>query len=133
MQTATGPITGIDTYNGSVQRSGLYQGFRVLFDTYDYVALPTAQVFPFVASINWPSQINGVAMSSDHRWMVVTSIGTLINAPTLAVLAGFSSTGLPIGLQIIGRNHDDFSLMDLAQNWERRTPWARRRPPLLDS
>jgi amidase len=125
------PVAGIDTYNGSVKRTGFYQGFRTLFDTYDYVVMPTAQVFPFDAKIKWPGRINGVAMSSYHRWMEVTSIGTLINAPTLAVPAGFSAAGLPIGLQVIARNHDDFSLMDLAQAWERGTPFAQRRPALL--
>ena len=127
-----GPITGLDTYNGSVKRTALYQAFRLLFEEFDYAVLPTAQVFPFDASIHWPASINGVAMSSYHRWMEVTAIGTLINAPTLAMPAGFSRAGLPIGLQVIARNHDDFSLMDLAHAWERRTRWVQRvKPPLL--
>ena len=42
-------ISGLDTYNGSVKRTGLYQAFRTLFETYDYAVLPTAQVFPFDA------------------------------------------------------------------------------------
>lgn len=124
-------ITGIDTYNGSVKRTGLYQAFRTLFQSYDYVVLPTAQVFPFDLAQHWPASINGVTMSSYHRWMEVTALGTLLNAPTLAMPAGFSAGGLPIGLQVIARNHDDFSLMDLAAAWERRADWMRRRPALL--
>ncbi|HEU5265122.1 MAG TPA: amidase [Jatrophihabitans sp.] len=126
-----GPITGLDTYNGSVQRTALYQAFRLLFEDYDYAVLPTAQVFPFDASIPWPTSINGVAMSAYHRWMEVTAIGTLLNAPTLAMPAGFSRSGLPIGLQVIARNHDDFSLMDLAHVWERATRWVQRVKPAL--
>ena len=70
-------------------------------------------------------------MSSYHRWMEVTSIGTLIGAPTLAVPAGFSSAGLPMGLQVIGRNHDDQGLLDLAHGWDSVTASDRRLPPLL--
>jgi amidase len=127
-----GPLTGLDTWNGSVKRTGLYQAFRTLFETYDYVVLPTAQVFPFDASIQWPHEIQGTPMSSYHRWMEVTALGTLLNAPTLAMPAGFSEAGLPIGLQVIGRNHDDFGLLDLAAAWERRTTWVQRVvPPLV--
>ena len=126
------PLSGIDVYDGSVKRTAMYQAFRKLFETYDYVVLPTAQLFPFDADVTWPRSVDGVAMSSYHRWMEVTSIGTLIGAPTLAMPAGFSSSGLPIGLQVIGRNHDESSVLDLAEAWERRTGWVDRvLPPLL--
>ncbi|RSM62254.1 amidase, partial [Actinoplanes sp. ATCC 53533] len=50
----------------------------------------------------------------------------------LTLPGGFSTTGLPIGLQVIGRNHDDYALMDLAQAWEKQTAGLRRTlPPLL--
>lgn len=126
-------ISGLDTFNGSVQRTAMYQAFRTLFETYDYVVLPTAQLFPFDKDLHWPTEIEGTAMSSYHRWMEVTAIGTLLAAPTLAVPAGFSRAGLPMGLQVIGRNHDDWGLMKLAEGWDRVTAWSGRLPPLLDS
>ena len=72
---------------------------------------------PFDAGLDWPREVAGVAMSAYHRWMEVTTIGTLINAPVLAVPAGFGPSGLPIGLQVIGRNHDDHGLLELARRW----------------
>ena len=126
-----GPISAVDVFENSEKRTALYETFRTMFETYDYVVLPTAQLFPFDASTHWPKTVNGVAMSSYHRWMEVTTLGTLINAPTLAMPAGFSSKGLPIGLQVIGRNHDDFSLMDLAHAWETHGHQASDRPPAL--
>ncbi len=126
-----GPISAVDVYQASVRRSDLYHAFRKLFTNYDYAVLPTAQVLPFDASWHWPAEVNGVRMSSYHRWMEVTTIGTLINAPTLAMPAGFSRDGLPIGLQVIGRHHADRSLLDLALAWERATRWVHDRPPAL--
>lgn len=125
------PITGLDIYRMSEKRSGMYAAFERLFRTYDYIVLPTAQVFPFDPDQHWPKTINGVEMSSYHRWMEVTTIGTLLNAPTLAMPAGFSASGLPIGLQVIGRNHDDASLIDLAHAWERETRLVQHVPPIL--
>ncbi|GAB3865344.1 amidase [Nocardioides maradonensis] len=126
-------ISGIDAWNGSVKRTAMYQAFRGLFETYDYVVLPTAQVFPFaVADEQWPSEINGTPMSSYHRWMEVTSIGTLLGAPTLAAPAGFSRDGLPIGVQVLGRNHDDASVLEFAAAWDRATQYTKNNlPPLI--
>ncbi|SDK66304.1 amidase [Nocardioides sp. YR527] len=125
-------ISGIDAWNGSVKRTAMYQAFRQLFETYDYVVLPTAQIFPFDAEETWPKQIHGTAMSSYHRWMEVTAIGTLLGAPTLAVPGGFSGDGLPIGLQVIGRNHDDAGVLDFAAAWERETRFVEDHlPPLI--
>jgi amidase len=124
-------LTAAEVLAGSVRRSALYQAFRRLFETYDYAVLPTAQVMPFDANLHWPARIGDVEMSSYHRWMEVSALATLINAPALAMPAGFSADGLPIGLQVIGRNHDDRSLLELAQAWERHTGWVQRVPPPL--
>ncbi|HJQ07831.1 MAG TPA: amidase [Nocardioides sp.] len=134
----SGPMTAQQAWNGSVKRTALYQGFRQLFESYDYVLLPTAQVMPFDCvdangnEVHWPQQINGVQMSSYHRWMEVTAIGTLLGAPTLAMPAGFGPSGLPIGLQVIGRNHDDAGVIGFAAAWEQATQYTKNNlPPLI--
>ncbi len=131
-----GPITGLDVSLMSAKRTAMYRAFQQLFETYDYVALPTAQVFPFTVAgpgaMNWPEAIDGVEMSSYHRWMEVTSIATLLGAPAVAMPAGFSRSGMPIGIQVIGKNHDDAGVLRLAMAWDRRTSFVEgRRPPLL--
>ena len=124
-------LTAADVMAASILRSDLYRAFLQLFTTYDYAVLPTAQTMPFDATLHWPEKIGDRSMSTYHRWMEVTTIGTLINAPVLALPAGFGTTGLPIGLQVIGRNRDDHALIDLAQAWERTTGLQRTLPPLL--
>lgn len=132
-----GPITALDVSLMSAKRTAMYRAFQELFETYDYVALPTAQLFPFTVAgpgaMDWPAAIDGVAMSSYHRWMEVTSIATLLGAPAVAMPAGFSRSGLPIGLQVIGKHHDDAGVLRLAMAWDRQTSFVEgRRPPLLD-
>lgn len=133
-----GPITAQEVWSMSVKRTALYQSFRLLFEKYDYVLLPTAQVMPFdnVDSagneVHWPAEINGVPMPTYHRWMEVTAIGTLLGAPTLAMPAGFGPSGLPVGFQVIGRNHDDAGVIELAAAWERETRLVNDHlPPLI--
>ena len=128
------PLTGLDFAAASQRRSDLYEAMRRLFAGagLDAIALPTAQLFPFDATWDWPSSVAGREMSSYHRWMEATTIATLINAPALAVPAGFGSEGLPIGVQLIGPNHADAELLGIAAAWERAlSPITAALPPLL--
>jgi amidase len=125
-------LSAAEVMEGSALRSDLYRGFLSLFETYDYAVLPTAQVMPFDATVHWPPRIGDTPMTTYHRWMEVTTIATLLNAPTLAVPAGFGATGLPIGLQVIAPNHADDSLLALARAWEQQTADLQATlPPLL--
>jgi amidase len=125
------PITAQDVYHASVKRTSMHQAFRTLFSTVKFVALPAAQVFPFDAELHWPDSINGQAMSSYHRWMEVTAIGTLLGYPVLSLPVGFNDEGLPMGIQVIAANHQDLALLQLARAWEQQTRWVQDHPPLL--
>jgi amidase len=119
-------------YQASVARSDLYRAVLKLFDTYEYLVLPSAQVFPFESSTHWPKTINGVTMDTYHRWMEVVILASLLGFPTVNVPVGFHGNGLPMGMQIIGRRHADFSVLQLAYAYEQATNWVRdQSPPLL--
>lgn len=124
-----GPISAVDVFEMSRRRTALYHAFVDVFSTYDYVVLPTAQVMPFDAATPWPRTVAGVEMSSYHRWMEVTTIATLLGTPTIAIPAGFDPHGLPIGLQVITRNHGELDLLHLAEAWESHTRLAQDNPP----
>ena len=53
-----------------------------------------------------------------------------LRVPAVSVPCGFSSTGLPIGLQLVGRWWDEATLLRAAHTYERATDWHTRRPPL---
>jgi amidase len=128
-----GPISAADFFAVSRLRSDLYRAFLGLFETADYALLPTAQAMPFDVETPWLAEVAGQPMSSYHRWMEVTTVGTLLGAPALAMPAGFGPSGLPVGLQVIGRNHDDTGVLRLGATWEAANEWVtRHRPPLLD-
>jgi amidase len=64
--------------------------------------------------------------------MEVVIPGTLSGCPVANVQAGFSESGLPMGLQIIGRYQADFSVLQLAHAYELASGWYKRHPsPVL--
>jgi amidase len=53
-------------------------------------------------------------------------------AAAIAVPAGFGANGLPMGLQIMGPNHGEFELLQLANAYDEATRWvAKHKPPLV--
>ena len=112
-------LTGAQVLQASAQRSAFYQHVLTLFERFDVLALPSAQVWPFDAGLRWPAQINGRAMDTYHRWMEVVIYATFAGLPCISVPAGFGASGLPIGLQLIGKPQGDLAVLRLAQAYER--------------
>lgn len=106
----------------SLWRSHWFARAAELFDTFDALILPTAQVWPFPVQQEYPTQIAGRAMDTYHRWMEVVIPASLIGLPALAVPAGLGPQGLPMGLQLIGRHGADRALLELAQGWHGVSP-----------
>ena len=48
----------------------------------------------------------------------------------ISVPCGFTASGLPIGLQLIGRAFDEATVLRAAHVYERHTPWHTRRPAI---
>lgn len=118
-------------YEASVIRSRWHAHAARLFQSYDAVVLPTAQVWPFPADWRWPEQIAGQKMDTYHRWMEVVVPASLIGLPALSVPVGFSPEGLPSGMQIIGRSGDDAGVLAIGEAYHRATGWPQKRPPLV--
>ena len=119
-----------DVYRASVARSDWYRAALALFERYDFLALPSAQVFPFDLAQHWPTSIAGRAMDTYHRWMEVVIPATMAGLPAVSVPAGFGGPfGLPIGLQLIGPPRSDLSVLRLAHAYDLASDWVRRAPP----
>ena len=123
-------LTAAAVHEASLIRSRWYKHAARMFDRFDAVVLPTAQVWPFPADWRWPQEIAGKRMDTYHRWMEVVVPASLIGLPALSVPVGFGPQGLPSGMQVIGRSGDDAGVLAIGQAWHRATDWPQRRPPL---
>ena len=111
-------LTGDQVSHASAARTTFYQQMLAHFERCDFLALPTAQVWPFDASLRWPASINGRAMDTYHRWMEVVIYPTFAGLPCISVPVGFNDAGLPMGLQLIGRPRADRAVLQLARAYE---------------
>ena len=89
-----------------------------LFKHCDFLALPSAQLFPFEKNLNNPEFINDNKIDTYHRYMEVYTLSSLLGLPTISIPVGFNNKGLPMGMQIIGKNKDDLKLFAFAKIFE---------------
>ena len=99
-------------------------------DRYDFLMLPVSQVAPFPLEVRFVHEIKGVPMKTYIDWMGSCYCITLTGLPAASVPAGFTPEGLPVGLQIVGRHHHDFEVLQMAHAFEQATGFGQRRPPV---
>ena len=114
-------------------RTALFHRMRAFFARYAFLVLPTTQVPPFDVEQPYPTAINGVAMETYIDWMRSCSRISVLGLPAISVPCGFTPEGLPVGVQIVGRHHDDWGVLQLAHAFEQATQWGRRRPAIAQS
>jgi amidase len=119
-----------DFMQASTVRTAFIAHLCGLFDRFDALALPVAQVWPFEMATHWPREIAGRTMDTYHRWMECTLYATFAGLPALSVPAGFDAAGRwPAGLQLIGRPRGDAALLHLAAGYEALVPELLARRP----
>lgn len=121
-----------DIYRAGIARAEWYRALLALFDEYDFLVLPTSQVFPFSKEIHWPESVNGVQMDTYHRWMEVVIGGTMAGLPVVNVPVGFDQRGRPMGMQVMGRSGEDHQVLEFAMAYELVTDHLDRRPELIE-
>ena len=121
-------LTGPYLSRVELKRSALYQRVREFFEKYELFVLPVNQVLPFDVMQHYPTEINGVRMDNYLSWMKSACYITTTGNPAASVPCAFSKSGLPIGIQIVGRNHDDWGVLQMAYAFEQARNLEKRRP-----
>jgi amidase len=111
-------LTAPQITNAAVERTAFHQAFVGLFDSFDVLAIPTAQVWPFAVEERWPKHIGDRPMDTYHRWMEVTSYSTFAGLPTISVPVGVDGRGLPMGMQLVGPPVGDVDVLRIAAIYE---------------
>ena len=100
-----------------------------LFQNFDALVMPTAQVWPFPKDETRPVRVNDTTMDTYHRWMETVVPVSLIGLPSLNVPIGFGQNGLPMGMQIVGPFGADRRVLEIGESWHKATDWPNKRLP----
>ena len=111
-------LTPADLSHAEFEWAQLLQRVGEFMSRYEFFVLPTTQVAPFDVTLPFPREIDGVTMQSYIDWMRSCYYITVTALPAISVPAGFCVTRLPVGLQIVGRRHADWSVLQLAHVYE---------------
>ena len=109
-------------------RTRLHAEIDSYFAGHDVLVLTTCQVLPFDADIEYPRQINGVQLENYLDWMRALCLISATGCPAISVPAGFSASGLPVGVQIVAKPGADVELLRVAHAFEAATGHHSRRP-----
>jgi len=110
-------------------RLAFWDYVRKFFTRYDLLLTPTVACPPFKVGIDNPAEIAGRPVP-DYGWIPFTYPFNLTGQPAASVPCGFTPSGLPVGLQIVGRRFDDATVLRAAAHFEQAQSWAGRRPPI---
>ena len=118
---------GRDLSRAEAARSELYRRVVAFLEHYEYLVCPSARCRRL------RSRHTGARKSTElrgdlHRLDEVVLLISATGLPAISVPAGFTEDGLPVGLQILGRPRDEFSVLQLAAAFEQATQVWKRRP-----
>ena len=99
-------------------RIELYKNVTAFFETHDFLICPAASIAPFPVDQRYVKEIDGKPCETYIDWFSITFALTMTACPTISVPCGFTSGGLPIGIQIMGKPRGEASLLRVAKRFE---------------
>ena len=122
-----------DVADSEILRAALWHRVREFMASRDLLVLPTVAIAPFPVEQGYPTAINGRTLDHYTDWFSLTYAITLTGLPAISVPCGFTRSGLPVGLQIVGRRRQETAVLRAAAAFEASAPWANRVPPVVTS
>jgi amidase len=124
-------LTSRDVARGELLRTRLWQRVREFLTTRDLLITPTSAMPPFPIEQAHALEINGKPVGRILQRSYLTYAFSVLGVPAISIPCGFTSQGLPVGLQIIGRRRGEASVLRAAAAFEAAQPWAAHVPAIV--
>lgn len=123
-------LSASEVVGAAAARTRLAAALRTFHARHDLLVSPAAQVLPFDARLRYPASVDGVESSGYLDWMRSAYALSATGLPVLALPAGYTASGLPVGFQLSVDHYRDVELLRHAKAFEDRTRCVDRRPEI---
>ena len=113
-------LQAADIFRALRNKTALYEIMRRFLESHDILALPVTGIAPGPVEIEYPPSIDGVEMGDYVEWLRFSFLSTTTGLPSIAMPAGFTPRGLPVGIQLIGPPRGEARLLQVARAVEER-------------
>jgi amidase len=105
---------------------------RTFLERYDYILAPTVSVPAFRLDQPLPTQIGGVPVERFYDVLLTTYAFSVTGLPAMSVPCGFTASGLPVGLQIVGRRLREDRVLEAASAYALACPQHWKMPAFAE-
>jgi amidase len=125
-------LTSVEVARGELLRTRLWQRVQAFQTSHDLLLTPTSATPPFPVEQPHVVEINGRPVGKAMQRSYLTYAFSVLGLPAISIPCGFTSQGLPVGLQIVGRRRGEAAVLRAAAAFEAARPWARHVPPIVE-
>ncbi|MCK0149664.1 amidase family protein [Marivita sp. S6314] len=111
-------MTFADYVQSERDRSALYNSMLGFFDTFDVLACPVNGLAPLPVEIEYPTEVAGRKMTDYIEWLHFAFLASVTGLPALSLPVGFTPSGMPVGIQLIGPPRGEGRLLQVAHHLE---------------
>jgi len=111
-------MTFDDYVQAERDRSNIYNTMNAFFRTHDVLACPVNGLAPLPVEIEYPTEVAGRQMRDYIDWLQFAFLATVAGLPALSLPVGFTPSGMPVGLQLIGPPRGEARLLQVAHTLE---------------
>jgi len=112
-------LTAAQINEAELARGALYNRTTAFFEVYDLLLSPAVLVPPFPIDERYVAEAGGRKFDNYVSWLMMSFALTLTACPSISIPCGFTSSGLPVGLQITAPHADEITLISAAALLER--------------
>ena len=112
-------LDGDAVRSATAAQGRIFQLAADFMNDYDLLVCPAASVLPFDVGERYVGYRAGLPASDYYRWLSIAAAVSVTTLPVITVPCGRTETGLPVGIQLIGKPHGELELFSMASHVER--------------